>query len=352
LLVQVDADGTDTGVGFVTAYTLSGANTVDPDTVAFSFGGQNWTISETGEVASVTDPIILDLGAKGISFTSFLDGVQFDLNADGILDQVAWTTGDDGILAYDLDGSAAIENGSELLSPFFGGDSFTSSLAALSSLDSNSDGLIDASDTAFADLLVWQDQNNDGISDSGELSGLSDLGITSLSLNASASPSYIDGQAVLSESSFTYADGQAGTLMEVSLDAQLGTAPAEMAEEAGLVADASNDTISVGTETDSFVFADPGQETTTTVSASADGADRAAVTADADSDSLVFADAGPESVTEVVSVDDGLSSDSSVSADSSSAEPDAADAIAPDVDDSVIVQTVTTTTQHQDDLIV
>src|SRR5262249_47336427 len=125
LLVQVDTDGTTNGASFTTAYTLSGANTAGADMVRLSFGGQSWTITDTNVVANVADPIVVDLGTKGISFTSFVDGVHFDINGDGVLDQVAWTTGADGLLAYDLNGSGAIENGSELLSPFFNGESFT-----------------------------------------------------------------------------------------------------------------------------------------------------------------------------------------------------------------------------------
>jgi serralysin len=397
LLVQVDPDGTTGRAKFATAYTLSGTNSGGTDTVRLSFGGQSWTITDTNVVASAADPIIFDLGTKGISFTSFVDGVQFDINGDGAPDQIAWTTGDDGILAYDLDGSGVIENGSEIFSPVLGGGSFSSSLAALASLDSNSDGMIDASDAGFGDLLVWQDQSHDGVSDTGELSTLTDFGITSISLSASASQAYIDGQAVFSEGSFTYTDGTANTFLEVSLDTQLGATPAEVTAGAGtespVIADAGLETttaISSSADTlvtagDSFVFADAGQETTTEISSSADGADNAVATAGdslvvadapqetttevsssaggADNtvvtagDSFVFADAGQEPTTELASGDDGLASDSGQSSDGSSdvstAEPDAGEAVIDqNVDDSVIVQTDATTSQHQDDLII
>ena len=78
---------------------------------------------------------MLDLGAPGISFTSLGNGVQFDMNGDGVPGQVAWTTGEDGILAYDLNGSGTIENGSEIFSPYFAGGHFADGLAALASLD-------------------------------------------------------------------------------------------------------------------------------------------------------------------------------------------------------------------------
>ena len=163
------------------------------------------------------DPIVLDLGAPGISFTSLGNGVQFDMNGDGQLDQIAWTTGQDGMLAYDLNGSGAIENGKEVFSPNFDQGGYANALAALASLDSNRDGVIDSADPAFANLLVWQDQNHDGVSDAGELKSLADLGITGISLNATASSGTIDGQELLAEGTFTYADGQTGDYVIVAL---------------------------------------------------------------------------------------------------------------------------------------
>ena len=126
------------------------------------------------------------------------------------------------------------------------------------------------------------------------------------------------------------------TLLEVSLDAQLGTAPADSDEATGLVAEANNDLLTAGAGSDSFVFADAGQETITDVAFGADAVHDTVLT-----DSLVFtADAGHETITEIAS-------------DISTAEPDAGDVlVAQDVDDSVIVQTVATTSQYQDDVIV
>lgn len=167
---------------------------------------------------SATDPIILDLDGNGFSFSSVADGAAFDLDADGHIDQVAWNTSGDGMLTLDLNGNGIVDDGSELFTPFFNGGGFATGAEALASLDDNRDGVIDASDAAFASLRVWQDLNRDGISDAGELRSLSDLGITSLS--AATTPAFgdIDGQAVIGEGTFTRADGSVGTYVEVELD--------------------------------------------------------------------------------------------------------------------------------------
>jgi T1SS-143 domain-containing protein len=188
----------------------------------------NITASDIVVYNSAVDPIVLDLGQEGISFTSLENGVGFDINHDGAQDQIAWTAnGDDGILALDLDGSGKIEGGKELFTPDFNGGQFADGIAALESLDGNHDGVIDGQDQAFGDLVVWQDANHNGVSETGELAKLGDLGITSISLNTTPGGSPIDGQHIAGTGSFTYADGSTGTYVEVDLDASLGTASAQ-----------------------------------------------------------------------------------------------------------------------------
>ena len=123
---------------------------------------------------ATADPLIFDLGAPGLELVSSENGVQFDINGDGLADQMAWTAGEDGILALDANGNGTIDNGTEVFSPFFAGGEHAGSLAALATLDSNGDGAIDGGDAAFGDLRVWQDFNHDGVSDAGELSSLTD----------------------------------------------------------------------------------------------------------------------------------------------------------------------------------
>jgi hypothetical protein len=169
----------------------------------------------------VADPIVLDLDHNGFAFSDVNQGVQFDINHDGAKDQVAWTNGQDGLLALDVNGNGKIDNGSELFTPGFAGGHFADGMAALASLDSNHDGIIDHDDQDFAKLLIWQDTNHDGVSDAGELKGLADLGILSVDL-ATSPGSLIDGQAVQAQGTFTYADGSKGSFVEVDLDTALG----------------------------------------------------------------------------------------------------------------------------------
>jgi hypothetical protein len=176
---------------------------------------------------TVTDPVVLDLNHDGISFSSLEHGVSFDINGDGLQDQVAWTSnGHDGILAMDVNHSGKIEGGNELFTPTFNGGHFADGIAALASLDGNHDGVIDSKDQAFGQLVVWQDNNHNGVSDSGELTHLVDLGITSIGL-ATTPGAPIDGQNIPGVGTFTYADGTTGTFVEADLDSALGDVPAQ-----------------------------------------------------------------------------------------------------------------------------
>ena len=226
------------------AFTGTSANLISsPRELSFdySFSGDALTIANQ-LLTFAADPIVLDLGSGGIAFSSVMDGVHFDINADGLLDQVAWTSGDDGILAYDIDGSGKIENGSELFTPHFAGGSYADGLAALASLDSNHDGVINGSDAAYDKLVVWQDANHDGVSDAGEMRSLTQLGIASINLGASLTEASIDGQAIVAVGSLTYTDGSNGSFVEVNFDAALGHAPAnDDAYDAALDAERETD---------------------------------------------------------------------------------------------------------------
>src|SRR5690606_15511921 len=78
-----------------------------------------WTTLQAAISVGSIDPIILDLDNNGYSFSSLTDGAQFDINADGAKDQVAWNTSNDGILAVDLNDNGTIDDGTEIFTPSF-----------------------------------------------------------------------------------------------------------------------------------------------------------------------------------------------------------------------------------------
>jgi len=159
------------------------------------------------------DPLILDLDGDGLEISPLSKGILFDADGDGIKNATAWAGADDGMLVWDRNGNGAIDSGQEM----FGDQTIKSdgTLAkngfdALADLDSNGDGVFDANDADYANLRVWRDLNQDGISQEGELFTLDALGIASISLkSATANTSY--GDATLTQKGiFTRTDGSTG----------------------------------------------------------------------------------------------------------------------------------------------
>ncbi|HEX4975233.1 MAG TPA: hypothetical protein VFV48_05050 [Pseudomonadales bacterium] len=132
------------------------------------------------------DPIILDLGSDGLE-TMGLSGstAYFDFDGDGVLSKSGWGGQDDALLVWDRNSNGSIDSGAELLgdfTPLPNGSLAPNGFAALAALDSNDDGILDASDPAFAELKLWRDTSQDGHSGQGELISLAEAGIVAPNL--------------------------------------------------------------------------------------------------------------------------------------------------------------------------
>ncbi|KXU39395.1 hypothetical protein AXE65_08805 [Ventosimonas gracilis] len=165
------------------------------------------------------DPLVLDLDGDGIETVSANSGITFDFNGDGLKTGTGWLNRDDGFLVLDRNGNGTIDNGSEL----FGIDTVKSdgTLAkdgfdALRDLDSNGDGVFDAYDLLFEQVRVWQDKNQDGISQADELKSLIELGINAIHLGSNSSNQLNNGNRISATATVEFADGSTG--MAANLD--------------------------------------------------------------------------------------------------------------------------------------
>ena len=167
------------------------------------------------------DPIILDLDGDGLETVGLAGNVYFDHDGDGVLTQTGWAGANDALLVWDRNGNGAIDTGAELFgdfTPMPNGTLAPNGFAALAALDSNGDGVIDASDPAFHELKLWRDTSQDGKTDSGELSSLADAGIVSLNLaNTLKNQNLANGNQLTREGSFTRADGSTSAMGEFRL---------------------------------------------------------------------------------------------------------------------------------------
>ncbi|MES3093362.1 putative Ig domain-containing protein [Sphingomonas aerolata] len=191
-------------------------------------------------------PIVLDLDGDGLDLVDVAkSAVMFDQGADGSLNRTGWVGADDGLLVYDRNRNGLIDNAREIS---FVGDKAgaTTDLEGLAGFDTNADGVLDPVDAQFAELQVWQDANQDGVSQASELKYLDQAGITSIRLNGTktgATAADAANNVVFAHTSFTRANGTTGVAGDVALG-YLAPAPAPSTASPGSVAKPANDAAS------------------------------------------------------------------------------------------------------------
>jgi len=147
------------------------------------------------------DPLTLDLDGDGVELVSLTkSNTFFDLDEDGLRERVGWVKADDGILIFDENANNSVDNINELFGYVDENGNEVTGTAELKTYDTGSvilvnqtdafgtvlvddngnpltqevviganDGVIDLKDAIFSQLKLWQDLNQDGISQDGEL---------------------------------------------------------------------------------------------------------------------------------------------------------------------------------------
>jgi hypothetical protein len=187
-------------------------------------GGGGADAGATG-TAPRRDPLVLDLDGDGIETTTIQGGsvILFDHDADGIKTGTGWVKPDDAWLVLDRNGNGSIDTGREL----FGVDTLKNNgqfasdgFDALKDQDANHDGKIDAVDSVFANLRIWRDLNQDGISQSNELSTLASNSITAIGVNSTTVSNNLgNGNVQTAAGTFTRSNGTSGATGETSGEA-------------------------------------------------------------------------------------------------------------------------------------
>jgi hypothetical protein len=140
--------------------------------------------------------IIIDTAGDGYKLTDAAKGVRFDIDGNGVEEQIGWTiaNSDDAFLFRDSNSNGVVDNGLEL----FGNHTnqlpsvHPNGFLALAEYDNrfylgNGDGVITNEDKRYSSLRLWKDINHDGICESKEVFNLEDMGIKSIDVRYQAS---------------------------------------------------------------------------------------------------------------------------------------------------------------------
>jgi hypothetical protein len=161
----------------------------------------------------LTDPLVINYDGSAADLTE--EKYLFDLNADGSDEMISFITpGTGGFLVLDRNRDGVVNNGSELF-----GTTSGNGFAELAGYDDDRNGWIDAGDSVYYDLSVWEK------SETGKdrLIALADTGIGAIYLDAANSPFRITdsdnqtlGQA-RATSVYLMEDGGTGTVQQIDL---------------------------------------------------------------------------------------------------------------------------------------
>ncbi|PSJ40786.1 hypothetical protein C7I55_10850 [Sphingomonas deserti] len=195
-------------VDYVKVRVTDAAGTFAEKTIEITYG------------ARYMPPVVLDLDGDGLELVSLTDSrVSFDMTTDRVRDRTGWVAADDGMLVLDRNRNGVIDDFTEIS---FTGDlpGAKTDLEGLRAFDTNNDGLFNAGDARFGEFRIWQDRNQDGVSQADELSLLAQREIGSLTLNAAKTGASLDGAAdnvIYAISEYTRTDGTTGDLGDVAL---------------------------------------------------------------------------------------------------------------------------------------
>ncbi len=162
------------------------------------------------------DPLVINLDGNVASVSD--QKFKFDIDGDGILDEVSRLNAGSGYLALDKNGDGKINDGNELFGPQSG-----NGFADLAKYDDDGNGWIDENDAIWEKLLIWtQDENGKD-----QLYHISEKGIgaiclknvsTDFSLNSmenNQTNAYIRNTGI-----FLYENGSVGTVQHVDMAKQ------------------------------------------------------------------------------------------------------------------------------------
>ncbi len=175
--------------------------------------GSSGTTGSSSPGQGSSTPLVFIFDGQPVEYTNAPN--RFELSQLGSGLTTAWPSARTPWLVLDRARNGTIDDGREL----FGaktvlpdGRVARDGFEALSALDSNGDGVLDARDAAFPDLRLWADRDQDRRSGPGELTALTDRHIESVSLRFRVDPRCDDrGNCEVERAPFLWRDREGHT---------------------------------------------------------------------------------------------------------------------------------------------
>ncbi|WP_346308523.1 FG-GAP-like repeat-containing protein [Limnohabitans sp.] len=225
----VDGSSGDSVSIKATTGTWVNAGTVNDGTSDYVVWQNSATTSQVIVKSGVTvtanvAPIVLDLNRDGeLNYTNVL----MDVNSDGVMDNTLWAGLQDGVLVWDNYRDGQVHNRSQYAFTEYGGNTDLEGLTA--GFDTNRDGVFSMADEKFGEFMVWQDGNQNGVSEAGEVRSLADWGIASIDLvSDGVQRNPVDGVTEAGRSTATTTDGQSILVADAAFDFRDATADEQL----------------------------------------------------------------------------------------------------------------------------
>ncbi len=158
------------------------------------------------------DPLVINYAGDAASLTD--ETYSFDLDFDGVADNISFAGQGSGFLAYDENGDGRINDGRELFGPETG-----SGFSELREYDQDGNGWIDENDDIYSKLSVWsKDKNGNDVLYSLKEVDVGAIYLGDIETQFSMTDANNNAKGVMRSTSFFLKDsGGAGTISHIDL---------------------------------------------------------------------------------------------------------------------------------------
>ncbi len=167
----------------------------------------------------VVAPIVIDLDGDGVELIAASQS-----NVSAIIGHenynLGWVSGDDALLMYDANSDGLYSGIEEIELSGYHELAKTDLEGLILAFDSNQDGFFNANDDAYDAFGVWQDKNENGLTEEGEYQTLAEAKLTQITLTSSDVLTMSEGNVIYGLGELEL-DGQTHTFGDVGLGTSL-----------------------------------------------------------------------------------------------------------------------------------